>query len=288
MQWRVPSVVLSLIVLGVAGPLWAQREDPLPVRFTLLDNDDAWQSLPLANPPLPAWARTLMPAMPRTTASMLELDELHRAHNPLGSILAGKLRWVAADALNCDYFRRTSEEDLRRASLSDVQLTNFVARDVADLSEPERALLTLARQLTLAAHEVTDKQMADLLASYGPEEVVAIVHTVACANFQCRIALALGAAIESDGPLPPVRLHLDAEKRLLVRAPEREPPEHVGSIAPSAAAVSLPEWEKWETRTVDDLQGSLDQQKERTLRIPLPDPGRFAALPAKEREQAQK
>src|SRR5438128_11759780 len=44
----------------------------------LLDNREAWKRLPPpekgANQPLPAWARALADALPRTTAAMLELD----------------------------------------------------------------------------------------------------------------------------------------------------------------------------------------------------------------------
>src|SRR4051812_30176715 len=52
-------------------------------RFPALPNDEAWKRLPAAEKgggkPLPAWARTLADALPRTTAAMLELDYLHRA-----------------------------------------------------------------------------------------------------------------------------------------------------------------------------------------------------------------
>ena len=122
------------------------------------------------DPPLPAWARTLMVSLPRTTAAMLELDYLHRVTNPLGSVLAGKLRWEAADAMDCEYFRRTAEADLRRAGLQDSELKKFLAHDRADLPQPERAAVAFARQLTVAAHAVTDEQVANLLASYGPEQ----------------------------------------------------------------------------------------------------------------------
>src|SRR5262245_40193733 len=52
-------------------------------RFPLPDNAAAWKRLPGAEKGqgavLPAWARALAHAMPKTAAAMLELDYLHRA-----------------------------------------------------------------------------------------------------------------------------------------------------------------------------------------------------------------
>ena len=57
--------------------------------------------------------------MPRTAGALLDLDYLHRAKNPLGPLLAGKLRWAAADEIGCGYARQCAEGDLRRAGLSE-------------------------------------------------------------------------------------------------------------------------------------------------------------------------
>jgi hypothetical protein len=56
-------------------------------------------------------------SLPRTTAAMLDLDWRHRTRNPIGPVLWGKMRWVAADANHCEYARATAEADLRRAGL---------------------------------------------------------------------------------------------------------------------------------------------------------------------------
>src|SRR5579875_3795269 len=114
---------LRIVLASVAwcgGVCLASAAGPL---FPPLGNDEAWELLPRANPPLPTWARTLAPSLPRTTVAMLELDYLHRANNPLGRTLAGKLRWMVAHAIGCAYGERYAEADLRRAGLpeSDVK-----------------------------------------------------------------------------------------------------------------------------------------------------------------------
>src|SRR5438034_9049536 len=94
-------VALSLALFAACGgwetPCGAAAPPPAR-RFPMLSQDDAWQRLPWQGPPLPAWARALAAALPRTTVAMLTLDHVHRARNPLGTVLAGKLRWTAADA----------------------------------------------------------------------------------------------------------------------------------------------------------------------------------------------
>src|SRR4051794_22528921 len=97
-----------LLLLAMAAWSWWATSSPgaappASSRFLLLRNDEAWERLPRASLPLPAWARALASSMPGTTAAMLELDYLQRANNPLGPVQAGKLRWAAASALRCDY-----------------------------------------------------------------------------------------------------------------------------------------------------------------------------------------
>src|SRR5206468_1577051 len=83
--------------------------------------------------------------------------------------------------------------------------------------------LAFARKLSLAAHSVTDKEVEDLVERYGEERVVAMVHTLAHANFQCRIFLALDVRLEPGGPLPPLDMRLDPERSARVLAPPRPP-----------------------------------------------------------------
>ena len=45
---------------------------------------------------------------------------------------------------------------------------------------------------------------------------------------------------------------------------------------------------EWGKADADDLKETLERQKERPLRIPLPDPARVKSLPPREREQAER
>ena len=86
-----------------------------PYRFPAATLEEA--SKQFGGDKLPGWALTLAKPLPKTTAAMLQLDYVHRAKNPLGPALAGKLHWTAADAIDCDYARRYADADLIRAGV---------------------------------------------------------------------------------------------------------------------------------------------------------------------------
>jgi hypothetical protein len=275
------SVVLAAAVL-VAGPLAGGQEPPAAPRLPAQGNDEAWQRLPRAVPTLPAWARVLAGPLPQTVGAMLELDYLHRADNPLGPILAGKLRWATADALGCDYGRRYAAADLRRAGLTDAELARL-AGDPAAVPELDRLILAFARKMALATETVTDAEVATLLERLGPEKLVAVVHTLAHANFQDRIFLALAVTVEPDGPLPPLRPGAAKPSRTPTATP------HIVALPTRVdAATGSADRPKWAQRDIGDLQAAVRQQKVRTPRIPLPDAGRLAGLPPEIRARASR
>jgi hypothetical protein len=140
MRMFVILVLTTAALAGSAGPVPAQPNPPSPPRFPALDRDAAWQLLPRQNPPLPGWARILVHPQPRTTAAMLELDFLHRARNPLGPVLAGNLRWAAADAIGCAYSKQHAEADLRSAGLNESDWKKW-AGELGNLAQPDLALL---------------------------------------------------------------------------------------------------------------------------------------------------
>lgn len=284
MRRVIASAITTMIVAGWVGSAPAQGEPPAPPRFPAAANDEAWTLLPRENPPLPAWARALVQPLPRTTGAMLELDYVHRAQNPLGPVLAGKLRWAAADAIGCDYGRRYAEADLRRAGLTDKDLKRL-AGDHQDLPEADRAVLDFGRKLTRAAYQVTDDEVAALLRQFGPEKVVGMVHTLAYANFYNRIVLALSVEVEAGGPLPPMDLRLDPGRRAKVPTPPRPAWEELRKAVTPSGTVARPDWGE---RDFADLEKALDRQKNRKPRVPLPDPGRLAKLPLDARAQASR
>ena len=85
-----------------AGPTGDLGDGPASsrARVPLLSDEEAWKRLPAVEAgggqPLPSWAPALAESLPRTTAAMLDLDRIQRTRSPLGPLLRGKMRWVAA------------------------------------------------------------------------------------------------------------------------------------------------------------------------------------------------
>jgi alkylhydroperoxidase family enzyme len=258
-------VVIAGTLCMSGSPAVAQPGTRAP-RFPALGTDEAWHMLQGGNTALPAWALVLAQPLPRTTGAMLHLDYMHRAKNPLGPVLASKLHWAAADTIGSVYSQRYAEADLRRAGVKDEAIQQM-AGDPKKLPYADRIALAFARKMTKAAYTVTDAEVAELLQEFGPEKVVAMVHTLAWANFQNRIILALAVEVERDGPLAPLDPQLDAERQATLVAPAR-PPWKDAQAAPTAAAnIGRPDWRKL---TDSDLETALEEQKARKSRIPLP------------------
>ena len=195
---------------------------------------------------------------------MLDLDRIHRTKSPLGPLLRGKVRWVAAWANRCDYSLATAEADLRRAGL-DKAGVRALAGDHASLPRAEQAALAFARTMTTSADLVTDAEVAELLSLFGEEKLTAIVQLLAYSNFQDRLLLALDLPLEPGGPAeppdvrftkaasaPPVPSRVRIEGRPTPFVPER---------------LDDPEWLSLDP---DDLQKSLSSQRARPSRIRVP------------------
>jgi len=107
--------ILALALATMLAALEPRRTraaalEPETARVPLLNDEDAWKRLPAVvsggGQRLPAWARALAGSLPRTTAAMLDLDRIHRTKSPLGPLLRGKMRWVAARA---NHLRRDNQ-----------------------------------------------------------------------------------------------------------------------------------------------------------------------------------
>jgi hypothetical protein len=192
------AVLLSccLVLAAACAADHAPKAAASSDRFPQLDEREAWERMARPTPALPAWALALVDTLPQTTAAQIDLDNLHRTANPLGPALSARVRWAVADANRCAYSKAIAEGDLERAAVA-------LAADPSGSTEVERVAVDFARKLTLSASEITDEEAAAMLAVLGPDDAVALVHTVAHANFQDRIFLALGLGPESDGPKPP-------------------------------------------------------------------------------------
>jgi alkylhydroperoxidase family enzyme len=236
--------------------------------FAPLSLEEAWRRLPAvekgAGQRLPNWALVTARYLPRTTAAMLELDWLHRTQNEIGPVLRGKMRWVAADANRCEYTRASAEADLRRAGLDDESIANLKGGPKR-WPPAERGALEFARDMTLDAGSVTDLQVAGLRKAYGEEKLVAMVLLLAAANFQDRLLLSLGVALEEGGPLPPIEVRF-SRSAPAPAVPKRSNPDDLhGPDVPTK--VDDPDWLEL---GYDVLQKGLDRQRANDGRIRVP------------------
>src|SRR5260370_2123057 len=135
-----------------------------------------------AGQPLPAWARATAEVLPRTTAAMREVDDLHRAGSPRDPRLRGMMRWSAAHANRCAFTETQALADLRLAGV-EVAVIDALITDPKRLSAAEQAVIEFARKLTSAAYTVTDEEMVQLIKTHGEKQVVAMVQLLAYANF---------------------------------------------------------------------------------------------------------
>ena len=102
----------------------------------------------------------------------------------------------------------------------------------------------------------------------GAARVREWIHTVAFANFENRVTLALGVKVEPDGPVPPLAVKLDREHRAAVKAPPRPAWDAVTSAKPKKEYDAPADWKEV---PYEKLEEHLAAQKERTARVPLPD-----------------
>jgi alkylhydroperoxidase family enzyme len=236
--------------------------------FPLPSTEECWRKLPPTvkggGQTLPSWARAMASAMPGTTAAMLRLDYLHRTRNPLGPLLAGKMRWVAGRANRCEYSMAYAEADLRRAGIREAGLQSLKG-DHGDLPEHERAALEFARQMTTDASKVSDAEVAGLLDWYGEQNVVAMVLLLAHANFQDRLLLALNSPIEAGGSMPPLEIQVDPKAD-----PPVVPPRKRTEGRPIPDEPTRIDDPFWLSMAFDDLQDRLTEQRERPSRIRIP------------------
>ena len=123
-------------------------------------------------------------------------------------------------------------------------------RQPQDEPEPEQAALEFAHQMTVDAAEVTDAEVAGLIARYGEAKVVAMVLLLAYANFQDRLLLALDVSIEVGGPMPPLEVRFDPKPNRLRSQPGDGPK---GGPSPrSRNGSTIPSGSPWNPATSRD------------------------------------
>ncbi|MDP1563957.1 MAG: deiodinase family protein [Pirellulaceae bacterium] len=248
------------------------------------DADATWQMLGVQFPTLPVWAGRLSDALPESTLALLKLDYLHRRENPLGPEVAAKIRWVVADALNSPYGKSTAEFDLIQAGLATEQVTAWQEL-LHQGSDTNQSLWQFAEQLSLSGHSISDETFAELHDAWKTESTVAIVHTIAFANFENRLWLGLAIQPEEGGGVAAV-LPPDGWRPADARpAPPR--PELAESLQ-STTTIAGTRRAGWNPQDFDLLQAKKDSQKRRSSRVPLPGAERLASLPEEERRRSEK
>lgn len=245
--------------------------------ITLLDRDEAWERLPDCEQgrgqPLPGWARALVSTLPYTTAAVLELDSIYRESDEIDPLLRNRMRYVSARAIHSEYGLACADYDFRRTAGEDAGLEPLRG-DWSGLPMEERLALAFAEKMTIAAHSVTDEEVAALIEHFGERQVVAMVLQVAYANFLDRLVLALGVPVEEGGPLPPFSYRFPALSDIQ-SIPTAGRPE----VALREAATDpqpLPELDSvfgrdWTAELYDDLQQRMELQRERPGRVSIPD-----------------
>lgn len=221
---------------------------------------------------LPVWIRALAVSLPKTAAAMLDLDYAQRVESTLPPRLRAQLRWMAADANRCEYAKAYARFDYVQAGGKAEEIDQLPNR-LDKLPEVERLALQLVRQLVEAAYSVRDEQIAHLVELYGEKQVVAIVLVAAYANFQDRLLLALGIAVEEGGPLPPVKVQL-LRRRLNGSHETKNQRRSLAAVVPSANLPPIPDKlddPEWTALSFDALRERLGKQiARRRARVRIP------------------
>ena len=235
----------------------------------LMTDEAAWAKMPKVETgggvPLPNWVKAVASHLPRTAAAMLLLDEAQRTKSPLDPALRSKMRWAVAKANRCDYSQLTALADLKRASGADA--AKILTGDSAQWPADDREPLEFARMLTVDAPKVTNAQFAALQKRFGDKKVAAMVYLAAYGNFQDRLLLGLAVPLETDGPMPPLKVTF--APGALQSAPLLPEQKELPKLLASGESV-VPAEPNWSKLSFDDLQTRLEKQRDRTPRLAIP------------------
>ncbi|HMP78304.1 MAG TPA: hypothetical protein PKD54_02520 [Pirellulaceae bacterium] len=246
------------------------------MRLPKVSQEEMAEMLGLESGEFPSWARVLATSLPKTTLSMLELDAVHRMRNPLGTELAARLRLAVAAEMDCPYAAVLARHDLYRVANSET-IDLMAEEKFMDVGE------AFARRLTSSASHITDAEFQRVVDHYGVETTVAIVHTVAYANFQNRLFCALGLTADdsNQGVVQPVRVEGGAE----VATPARPDWESIFQQPQRAVPVARP---KWSHHGFAEIELSVQSQMDRVPRVPLPPDELIDRLPEPARSRARR
>jgi alkylhydroperoxidase family enzyme len=84
--------------------------------------------------------------------------------------------------LGWDYGMQYADADLRGAGVSD-DIIEQLDGDRRGSTPTELAAMQFARRVTIAASQISDREFQEMLQGFDVEQMVALVHTIAFANF---------------------------------------------------------------------------------------------------------
>jgi len=261
--------VSSLFMIPISS-LPAEENPHSAPAVPLLSNQECWERLPpvssIKPDELPNWTKAVARELPRTAAAMLQLDYAQRTQSPLDPILRGKLRYVVALQNRCKYSQAYALADLERSGLDRTAREEFQADPIPDNADV-RDELEFVRLLSVAAPTVTEDHFRRLQTKHGDSGVVAMVLLAAYGNFQDRLLLGLNLPIESDGPLPPLKIRFaeTAFQSTPVLPPLKEVPQLI-----EGGQNLIPPDREWTELSFDELQRRLEQQRNKSPLIPVP------------------
>jgi len=262
-----PVMVALLSVASVAAAPQDVRN-----RFPLLSDEECWRKLPPTQKgggqPLPSWAQALAGTMPRTTAALLRLDQVHRLSSPLDPMLRAEMRWVAAHANRCAYSEAYAAFDALQAGVPANELGALQRGDYSWASTAQKNALEFAKKMTVDSAGVTDAEFGDLVKEFGERSAAAIVLLMAYSNFQDRLLLCLSSSVESGGPRPPVDVVFEPEA---VESKMARPLPSPVSALPRPTGRDLVEDDPdWTSLSYDKLQEQLEKQRAKPTRLTIP------------------
>ena len=266
-QW-LRILLAAVFAITIQRGQAARASDESTPRFQIVSQEEAWKLLPAcevgSGESLPAWARMLVRSLPRTTATMLEMDAAYRNSDELDPALRARLRWTAAKANQCRYGQQLAVTDMQRAGMDAEAITNFCG----GVAQPavERRTHQFVTDLTSRAYQVTDEQFAEIVRDYDERQTMAIVLQTAYADFQDRLLLTLGVTPD-DEPLDPLTVKFATfapDEKLAIE----RPPLPDASLLPEPIVETPADWTA--AFSFNQLQASMLKQKARPQRISVP------------------
>lgn len=241
-------------------------------RFKMLSNAEAWLRLPQASKggeqQLPTWARILASELPRTTAALLELDFAQRSKSPVEPGLRAAMQWVSAHAIRCTYAEQSAAADAAGAGVSQSKIDALGQKDFPGWQSKDQSALTFALKMTVDSDSVTDEEFAGLVQQFGEKQAASMVLMMAYTNFHDRLLSCLGAALEPDGPLPPLEVKFSPESFVIKTTP---PPASKRLPLPKPKGTDLIEDDpEWKSVSYHALQDRLEAQRNKPTRLPIP------------------